>query len=529
MSYRSRSDSARSLTPQPPLPRAGEGGPESSARRWWLALALALGTTLALTGPAVSADAPAEDPEEHHAEEDHSDDEDHGKGHGKGHGGHGGHGSSRLTDEARPLADLPERPKPLIELGEPFLGTGTLSPGFELPTGAVWQPSLLVFGTLRTAVQSFEPDTAAGGRITELSTRLDLFANLALTGSERLVAGIRATDGQGRFTSYFFEHPDPDLDGEFRDEIDADLEVLFFEGEIGEIFPNLDRDDFGSLDLGFSVGRQNLLFQEGLLINDTIDGFGLTRNTLLPGNSSNFRITAFYGWGNVDTSRGAERDGEMFALLTSTDLRKSTVDADVAYVRTDDATGDLIAAGISAVQRLGRTNSSFRLLASQAVDDPTPFANDGVLLFSELSWVPHGTHDLVYFNSFWAHDTYTPAARGVGGVAAGPLGRAGINFASVDIGSFDAPLSSQASDVVGGAFGYQRFLDHTRKQLLVELGFRVGTRSSVTDAVAATVRWQQAHGRRFVLVLDAFVAHRERLFGGDETPFGGRVELVVKF
>lgn len=446
-----------------------------------------------------------------------------GKGHGKG------HGSSRLSDVAIPLADLPDRPKPLVELGEPFLGTGTLKPGIELPTGAVWQPSLLLFGNLRLAAQSFEPDDGLG-RISEVAARLDLFANLQLSGSERLVVGIRATDGGGQFTSYFLEHPDPDLDGKFRDTLDADLEVLFFEGDFGEIFPDLDRDDFGSLDIGFSVGRQQMLFQEGLLINDTIDGIGLTRNTLLPGNSSNFRLTAFYGWGNLDSSFGAERDGELFALLSSTDLRKSTLDVDVAYLSTDDGSGDLVAGGLSAVQRLGRTNSSFRLLASRTVDEETALAGDGFLLFNELSWVPHGTHDLVYFNSFWAVDRYTPVARGVGGAGGGPLGRAGINFASVDIGSFDAPLSSRAHDVVGGAVGYQRFFDHTRKQLLLELGFRFGTRGDEgDDAQAATLRYQAAQGQRLVWVFDAFVARRELLGGGDEVPYGGRVELVVKF
>lgn len=464
-----------------------------------------------------------------HDQDGHSKD---GHGDGKGHG-KGGHGhSSRLTDEVIPLAidTMPERPKPLVELGEPFLGTGTLDPGFELPTGAVWQPSLLVFGTLRTALQSFEPDTGPSGRITELTTRLDLFANLQLSGSERLVVGVRALDGNNGFTSYFVEHPDPSVDGEFFDEIDADIEVLFFEGDFGEIFPNISRDDFGATDIGFSVGRQDLLFQEGMLINDVIDGIGLTRNTLLPGNSSNFRATLFYGWGDIDTSLNAERDAELLALLTSTDLPATTMDADIAYLMSDDpAVSDLVAAGVSFVQRIGRTNSSFRLLGSMATDDETPFATDGLLLFNELSWVPHGTHDLVYFNSFWAMDEYTPIARGVGGVAAGPLGRAGINFAPVGLGSFDAALSSAARDVAGGAVGYQRFFDQTRKQVLAELGFRFGTDNSVPDSYAATVRYQAAIGRRLVAVVDGFYGYREIFGGGSETPYGGRLELVVKF
>ena len=94
---------------------------------------------------------------------------DHAK-HGK-HGKHGKH-SSRLSDEEIPLQTegFPERPKPLLELGEPFLGTGTLNPGYQLPTGAVWQPSLLVFGTYRTALQTFRRWARTGHRVGQ-STR----------------------------------------------------------------------------------------------------------------------------------------------------------------------------------------------------------------------------------------------------------------------------------------------------------------------------------------------------------------------
>ena len=66
------------------------------------------------------------DHEEHEGQ--HGEDENGGQGHGGDH-------SSRLSDENIPLQieGFPQRPKPIIELGEPFLGTGTLDPGFRLP------------------------------------------------------------------------------------------------------------------------------------------------------------------------------------------------------------------------------------------------------------------------------------------------------------------------------------------------------------------------------------------------------------
>ena len=62
--------------------------------------------------------------------------------------------SSRLSNIPLPLQveDVPDRPSLLLELGEPFLGTGPLGSEVELPTGAVWRPSLWVFGTHRMAV-----------------------------------------------------------------------------------------------------------------------------------------------------------------------------------------------------------------------------------------------------------------------------------------------------------------------------------------------------------------------------------------
>src|SRR5882724_3792521 len=66
--------------------------------------------------------------------------------------------SSRFSDKPAPLMKegFPERPPPLIEWGDRFLGPGNLQRGFTLPTGANWTPSLWVYGDFRTAVQTFD-------------------------------------------------------------------------------------------------------------------------------------------------------------------------------------------------------------------------------------------------------------------------------------------------------------------------------------------------------------------------------------
>jgi hypothetical protein len=102
---------------------------------------------------------------------------------------------SQFSDEPLPLVleGFPQRPDPLLELGEDFLGTGTLKPGVGLPTGAVWHPSLLLFGTFRSALQTFDGGEGVA-RTSEWANRLDLFAQLRLSATERLILGLRPLD-----------------------------------------------------------------------------------------------------------------------------------------------------------------------------------------------------------------------------------------------------------------------------------------------------------------------------------------------
>ena len=76
-------------------------------------------------------------------------------------GAAGESGSSYVTDDPIPFAYPPDaadpgRTRPLIELGDPFLGTGNIRPGFRLPGGAVWQPRLWVYGNYRSSLHSYQ-------------------------------------------------------------------------------------------------------------------------------------------------------------------------------------------------------------------------------------------------------------------------------------------------------------------------------------------------------------------------------------
>jgi hypothetical protein len=436
-----------------------------------------------------------------------------------------GEKTSRISDTAVPdirMHPRMERTKPLLELGPKFLGTGKIDQGLELPTGAVWQPQFVVFGTFRTALQAFHDGETT---FAEWANRLDLFGNLQLSGTERLLVGIRPLDDDGEFTGYYFTPDDADLDG-FEEGFSAELSTLFFEGDFGEIFPNLDPDDQRNLDFGFSLGRQPLFYQEGLLINDDIDALGIIRNTLLPEGGSDLQATVIWGWNEVNRGNNQEgQDTNLFGLFTQGDFPMSTVNADLVYVLDDGGDDDGFFWGVSSVQRIGHYNTSFRLVGSHALEEESAAVSDGVLAFAEVSWTPPWGHDLVYINSFVGIDDFTSAARGP--ATGGPLGRTGLLFAAVGIGRYGAALQNTANDSFGAAVGYQAFLDkETRKQLVVEAGFRAGTSDEVDSAIAVGARYQQAIGQRYVLQFDAFTGLREST---DDPLLGARAEFRVSF
>jgi hypothetical protein len=345
---------------------------------------------------------------------------------------------------------------------------------------------------------------------------------------------------------------------------------LFFEGEFGELFPRLDDNDSRPFDIGFSVGRQPIRFQEGLLVNDSVDAIGVTRNNLKTRRAVNYLVTFLYGWSDINRNtestnvltRNAEADSaRLIGLFNEVDLRASTVNLDIVYVsggkfRGTDVNGvpaevpggDGVYLGVSLVQRLRTVNTAFRILKSVSVGQETPEdnvlaignpASDGWLALAELSWTPHRTNNLFYSTAFYAENSYRAAA--LNPDVQGPLERAGILFAGSPVGD-PAAISPVANESAGGAFGYQLFSSDSRRQVLIEFAARLSTQDcpdadSVCDphTVAAGVRYQRAIGRHGVFLVDGYVAEdRMRglaigLFGESRRRVGQRVAYISKF
>lgn len=434
---------------------------------------------------------------------------------------------SRLSDECFPLADLPARPRPLLELGGKFLGTGNLSKGIKMPGGAVWQPAFVAFGTIRTAAQGGSFPAPAGGerpQLAEVVGRVDLFGNLYLTQTERILVGFRPLDQMGQFTSLTLKHPsDSTLEGEFQDQFNATLSTLFFEGDFGELLPNLDRDDSSFLDIYFSVGRQPLAFGDGLIVNeDQLDMVGLTRANQKWFGAVNTRVTAVYAWGEMNRlgllGNRPDADGSLIGLFSEMDWRSTTTEIDAAFVLGSEVSNDCLAgttacgngiyASFGDIRRIGHYNNTFRVMGSFPLGDETPFNTQGVLVHNQFGWTPHHSYNYWYVGAFAGIGEFRSAVRGPG--FGGPVGATGILFAAPGIGRLGAILGNSADNAVGASIGHQMFFADLRQQLVIEVGGRanreyetMGVTVPARQFAGFGARYQAAMGRRFVLVVDA--------------------------
>lgn len=432
---------------------------------------------------------------------------------------------SALSEEPAPLLTdegIPKRAELLVEIGDPFLKTGNLSPGITLPTGAIWQPALWVFGDFRSTVGHFDDGSAEDRQF--FSNRLDLFFNLKLSPTERILLGISPLSRHRRDHTGYLHRSSTGT--KFVDGSNLRIETLFFEGEFGEIFPNLDPNDEKQLDVGFSIGRQPIFFQEGMMINDSIDAVAVTRDTIvIPGVTPDLRVTALFGWNEVgrDDNRN-DNSAFLVGLFSEADLRKSTVNFDAAYVFSDNSTGgDGLFLGASAIQRIGLINTAFRVNASIALENSGTAVDDGVLLFAEISRTATGSENIMYADAFLGIENYSSASRdrNVGG----PLGRTGILFAAPLAALSGPALSNRADHAVGAALGYQMFFNHERTQLTLELAGRKDTDGIGAGAVAFGGQFLYALGNRTSLQIDAFVSDGENRGVGS----GLRGEIRIRF
>lgn len=434
---------------------------------------------------------------------------------------------SRYSDKVLGLTeDLPERPTPLLELGQDYVNQGPYGYEFELPTGMVVSPGLLLFGNVSTGLEI--TDNGVGDTNVAWVTNLDLFLNLTLSGTERILVGVSPLkSGRTNAKTRYQFLPESG----FRNETELRLSTAFFEGELSEMFPKLDWEGRRPLDYEIAFGRQPVLIQDGILINDTLDSLALTRSTVpLPG--TNFaRIGGLVALNNVDRSGKPDDDdeGELYGIFSSVDVAHSTIEFDVVYVDSSRANGDQINLGASWFRPFiileHAVDTTIHLATSITPHEETPQAAEGTLLYSSFSWAPKGSaeHDIVYLNAFAAFDDYTQAARAPGATP-GPLRIAGLLFAGNGLAG--PAINNRAKEAFGGALGYQMFFSPAlRRNLIFEVGGKVEYFPGGIDRFGAAIRYSQAIGRRVFFEVGGFAVKQESI----DDAFGLRTKINVIF
>jgi hypothetical protein len=253
------------------------------------------------------------------------------------------------------------------------------------------------------------------------------------------------------------------------------------------------------------------------------------------GGTVNTRVTAVYGWGELNRHGTAinprDDNAQLVGLFSEIDTRGSTIEIDAAYVDSNDLAGDGIYGAISDLRRIGRFGNTFRILGSLPIGEETQFNRRGLLIHNQFSWTPHHNHNFWYIGAFVGVEQFRSAARGPS--AGGPGGATGLLFAAPGIGRAGAPLGNTVDSTVGASLGHQIFSHDTRRQLLIEVGGRMGYDDIVEpgglvreppNAVGGLTRAQFAMGRRFVLILDAFATYNQTV---EQSTTGARLELLL--
>ena len=428
---------------------------------------------------------------------------------------------SRYSDKVPGLKEqknFPPRPKPVFELFQDYVNEGEYCCEFELPTGMVVSPGLLLYGFINTGLEV--TDNGVADTAVDLVTRLDLFLNLTLSGTERILVGVSPLEDEGGPRTRYSFQPNSG----FINESNIRLTTAFFEGELSEIFPKIDWLGRLPLDYEFSIGRQRVIIQDGLLINDMLDSLAVTRSTI-PFPGSNFaRIGGFVAVNNVQRSNHIDDPhGELYGIFTSADIAHSTIDLDLVYVDSSDAIGDQFNIGASYTHGyviLERAvDTKVHLSSSFTPDQETAQATDGTLLYTSFSWAPKRTDDIMYVNLFGAIGDYAPAARERGG----PLGLTGLLFAPNGLAG--PAINNGAKDSFGGSIGYQLIWPTLDRNLVFEIGGKKDDSHGEVDRVGAAIRYAQKIHTHVFFEVGGFAVMQEDI----DDAFGIRTKINIVF
>jgi Cytochrome c554 and c-prime len=385
----------------------------------------------------------------------------------------------------------------------------------------------MTYGDLRFAAAQYDNGIPAANGETDQSTlavRLNLDLDLAITATERLHAFVRPLDKNGSFTRYQISGG---VENEFIDELDFDVETLFFEGDLNTIRQGF-TGNLSKFDLPIALGKVPLLMQNGVWFDDAFNGlaFGLTAHNSPKYDISNMDVTFFAGIDRVTTAAAPGDDSKVFGAAGFADAFEGYVEVGYGYLEAEN--DDLSYHNVTAAftkRYFGRVANSVRLIGNLGQNGVggTKTA-DGVLILLENSFFKSNPVTLVpYVNLFAGFNSPQSLARNAD--AGGVLRNTGINFESDGITRYPT-LDATAHDAYGGAFGVERLFNNLDGQIVIEGAIvqRMGD-GTLDSEYALGARYQRRINNAWIVRADAMKGWRQ----GREDVYGVRLELRRKF
>ncbi len=389
-------------------------------------------------------------------------------------------------------------------------------------------PHFLVYGDYRAGVGVHRDN---GRPVRSIANRLNLDLDLRLTGTERIHAFMGPLDHNNRFTRLDFSDS---RNVEFEEELDAQLDTVFFEGDLGAMTGGMTGID-APFDLPFTAGRIPLLYQNGIWMEDAIDGvaFALPWRHNRALNWSNYEMSFFAGFNQVTSPAFGNNNqaAEVFGTAWFIEAYDGYIEADYAYVNDKDFLGRSYHNTALAYTRRywQKISNSIRVIGNLGQEGPRVTRTaDGVLLLLENSWVTRAPSTVVpYWNGFLGYGRPQSVARAAG--SGGILRNTGINFESDNLTGYPT-LDATGSNAYGGAVGINLLSSDFSRQFVVEFA----AQDTYGDpALSSAPGEQYGLGTRWQKSLNNWTLVRVDLMHGwlDNAPdiFGTRAEFRWKF
>ncbi len=429
--------------------------------------------------------------------------------------------------------EVVEAPRPLLEIGREQYTSGQYEPsGTLLGELNPLLPGLAVYGDWRTAVAY---NNNNGKDIAQIATRLNLDVDFKFTGTERIHAFFTPIQKDNKFTR--LEFGGGGSNDKFNDELDAEPQTLFFEGDMGSLYSGFSGKE-ASFDLPFTVGLFPLFLQNGIWANDAILGgaFSIPAKNSAALGLANFDTTFFAAFEDVENAGIVGADGKadnnnanLFGVTTFIDAFDGYVEAGYGFIQGTGIQDGLNEHYFTAAytRRYANTlSNSTRVFANLGDDnDGNSETGDGLAIISEnslITWLPSTL--LPYANFFVGFGDPKPL---VDGNNAGILKNVGINFETDALTGYPK-LDDTASNAWGGAIGIQ-YLFNLDQQLV----FEVATVQPFKDDGIGTAFAQYAFGARYQIPINRAWLFRAdatyQLIDGAEDNFGIRTEVRRKF